>query len=75
MNEAWIRVIGLLLHLRTSEILKRIGDSYGGFIALNQNTELRTGLLWARIFVKLGSKNRLNVINIEEGVRSFELQV
>ena len=71
MKEAWTRVVRLLLHLRTSEILKRIGDSCGGFIALDKNTELRTGLSWARILVKLGSKNRPNVINIEEGERTL----
>ena len=30
-----------------------IGDSYGGFLAINKDTTLRTKVSWARVLVKL----------------------
>ena len=36
--EAWIRVVGLPLHQWTGEILKKVGDSCGGFVALDEET-------------------------------------
>ena len=35
-NEVWIRVVGLPLHLWTGEILKKVGDNCGGFVALDE---------------------------------------
>ena len=39
-QEAWIRVFGLPLHLWTEEILVKIGDSCGGFVAMDKETSL-----------------------------------
>ena len=75
VKEAWIRVVGLPLHLWTGEILRRIGDRCGGFLALNKETTLKTDLLWVRILVKLEGKERPNVIGLEGGSRSYELQI
>ena len=52
-QEAWIRVFGLPLHLWTEEILVKIGDSCGGFVAMDKETSLMDNLLWARILVKM----------------------
>ena len=75
VKEAWIRVVGLPLLLWTPEILKKIGDACGGFLALEKETTLRTKVMWARILVKLVGKTRPSVVNILEGLRSFELQI
>ena len=45
MKEVWIRVVGLPLHLWTREIPKLIGDSCGGFVAIDQETTLQTEVL------------------------------
>ena len=50
-NEAWVRIVGLPLHLWTREILKKIGEGCGGFIAMDKKTTLRTKFSWARILV------------------------
>ena len=42
--EAWIRVVGLPLHLWTREILKKGGDSCGAFLAMDKETTLKTEL-------------------------------
>ena len=38
MQEAWIRVVGLPLHLWTPEILRKLGDAYGGFVTIDKGT-------------------------------------
>ncbi|KAL6319524.1 hypothetical protein AAG906_014200 [Vitis piasezkii] len=37
-NEAWVRVVGLHLHIWSHEVFKLIGDDCGGFIVVNENT-------------------------------------
>lgn len=75
VKEAWIRILGLPLHLWTNKILRRFSDACGGFIKLDMKTTLRRELLWARILVSLEGKERSRVINVEVSSRSYELQV
>ena len=74
-KEAWIRVVELPFHLWTIEILSMIGDSYGGFVEVDHDTTLRTKTMWARLLVRLEGTKRSSMVNILEGLRSFELQV
>ena len=53
MEEAWVRVVGLPLHLWTRETLKQIGDGCGDFLKVDKETGLRTETSWARILVRL----------------------
>ena len=73
--EAWIRVVGLPLHLWTGEILKKVGDSCGGFVALDEETALKTDLHWARILVKMNSIGKPSSVNLLARARSYELQI
>ena len=68
-------MVGLPLHLWTGEILKKVGDSYGGFVALDKETALRTDLLWARILVKMNSTGKPSSVNLLAGARCYELQI
>ena len=74
-QEEWVRVVGLLLHLWKTEVLKKIGDACGGFLAIDKITELRREMKWARILVKTTGSPRPSTINILEGPRSFGLQI
>ena len=74
-KEAWIRVVGLPLHLWTREILKKVGDSCGGFIAIDEGTTLKTDLLWARILVKVNDNAKHDSVNLIAGDRSYEVQI
>ena len=51
-NEVWVRVVGLPLHLWSTEVFKRIGDWCGGFVAVDEDTVSSSELQWARILVK-----------------------
>ena len=75
VHEAWIRVFGLPLHLWTGEILKRVGDSCGGFVAMDKGIALRTNLLWSRILAKKNGMGKPSSLNILVGARSYELQI
>ena len=74
-NDVWIRVVGLPLHLWTGEILKKVGDNCGGFIALDESTASKTDLHWARILVKMNSNVKPASVNLLAGARSYELQI
>ena len=75
MQEAWIRVVGLPLHLWTPEILRKLGDACGGFVAIDKVTEMKKEVKWARMLIKSEGKSRPSTINILEGPRSYELQI
>ena len=72
VKEVWIRVIGLPLLLWTREILKKLGNRNGGFLAMDKGTTLKMDLLWARILVKMEGKEKPSSVNILVGARSNE---
>ena len=74
-QEVWIRVVGLPLHLWTEEILKKVGNGCGGFVALDKDTEQRKDLRWARILVKKDRTGKPSSANLLAGARSYELQI
>ena len=75
VQEVWIRVVGLPLHLWKAETLRKLGDACGGFVALDKNTEEKTEVKWARMLIKVIGKSRPSVVNILEGPRAFEVQI
>ena len=75
VQEAWIRVVGLPLHLWSPEILRRIGDACGGFVDEDKEIVLKKEMKWARLLVKTEGKARPSTVNILEGPRSYELQI
>ena len=52
-KEAWVRVVGLPLHLWSREVFKKIGDGCAGFITVDEDIVFFTELQWAKILVKL----------------------
>ena len=75
VQEAWIRVVGLPLHLWTTEILRKLGDACGGFVAVDKVTETKKEVKWARLLIKSSGKARPSAVNILEGPRSYELHI
>ena len=66
VQEEWVRVARLPLHLWKTEVLKKIGDACGGFLAIDKITELRREMKWARILVKTTGSPRPSTVNILE---------
>ena len=75
VQEVWIRVVGLPLHLWTTEILRKLGNACGGFVAVDKDTETKKEVKWARLLIKSSGKARPSAVNILEGPRSYELQI
>ena len=68
-------MVGLPLHLWTTEILRKLGDVCGGFVAVDEVTEMKKEVKWARLLIKLSGKVRPSAVNILEGPRAYELQI
>lgn len=47
-----MRVMGLHLHLWCQEVFKKLGDSCGGFIAVDQESTHLQHLQWVRVLLR-----------------------
>ena len=74
-NEAWVRVVGLSLHLWSPELFKLIGDDCGGFIAVDENTDSMAELQWVRILVKLVGRDLHTSVQIVVESGSFSIHL
>ncbi|KAL6350101.1 hypothetical protein AAG906_004039 [Vitis piasezkii] len=61
-NEAWVRVVGLPLHLWSRKMFKKFGDGCKGFISEDEDTTCMTELQWARILVKLDGRRCFSIL-------------
>lgn len=52
LEQIWIKMVGLPLHLWSQRIFKEVGDLCGGWLQTVEETKLRNHLKWARIKVK-----------------------
>ncbi|KAL6326002.1 hypothetical protein AAG906_038494 [Vitis piasezkii] len=74
-SEAWVRVVGLPVSLWERDILRRIGEACGGFLAVDYQTEKMEELQWARLLVKRNGETLPNAVEvwIEESCYSVTL--
>ena len=73
-QEEWVRVVGLPLHQWKTEILKKIGDACGGFLAIDKVTQLRMEMKWARILIKTSGSPRPSTVIVVKGARRTKAQ-
>ena len=74
-EKAWVRVVGLLVHLWSRKILEKIGDACDGFLAVDEDTDTLAKLGWARILVKVGKFEPPNIVEVMVGGTSFRMQL
>ena len=55
--------------------MKRIGDSCGGFGAVDEGTGFMAKLTWARILVKMDGRVLPNSIEVVMGTKKFDIQL
>ena len=68
-REAWVRIVGLPISLWCREILRKVGEKCGGFLAIDSQTERLEELQWARILVKISGEELPSMLEIGvEGV-------
>ena len=59
-----MRVVGLPVSLWERDILRRIGEECGGFLAVDSQTEKMEELQWARLLVKRNGEELPNVVEV-----------
>ena len=74
-KEAWVRLVGLPIHLWSCYILKRIENGCGGFLAVDEDTTFLYELRWSRIRVKRDGSALSKVTVVMVGDYSFEIQL
>ena len=72
---AWVRLLGLSLHLWSRPILKRIGDKCGGFVEEDEKTAFMIDPRWARLRVNWDASANPRSVVVSEGDRSFVIQL
>ena len=61
-SEAWVRVVSLPVPLWERDILRKIGEECGRFLAVNCQTEKMEELQWARLLVEPNGEELPNVV-------------
>ena len=70
-EKAWVRVVGLPMHLWSQKILKKIADACGGFLAMDEDTMMLSKLCGARMLVKVGVFDPSNFVKVVVGGYKF----
>lgn len=63
----WIRIVGLPLQFWSQSTFKAIGDFCGGWIEIEEETQLQNHLKWARIKVEGDGSNVPREVTIDDG--------
>ena len=71
-KEAWVRLVGLPMHLWTLKTLKRIEDGIEGFFTMDEDTTFLSDLHWARIRVKCNGKAHPKVVKVSASLFLYE---
>ena len=74
-EKAWVRVVGLPVHLWSRKVMEKIGDACGGFLAVDEETDKLGKLGWARILVKLKKPELPNTVEVALGGVRFRMQL
>ena len=72
---AWVRLIGLPVHLWSRPILRRIGDRCSDFLAMDEDMTFLSDLRWARIRVKWNGKTLPHYVEVFEGQSRHEIEL
>jgi len=67
VNKTWIKIIGISLHLWSQQVFEEIGQLCGGWVAMEEETELKNHMKWARILVANSGRNIPKEVSISRG--------
>ena len=74
-KSVWVRVMGMPLHFWSQEILRKIGDCCGGFLAVDEDTANFKELKWARLLVRSEGLEWPNSLQVAVGSVCYSLQL
>ncbi|RVW77043.1 hypothetical protein CK203_036842 [Vitis vinifera] len=75
IRKAWMRMLGLPLHMWSWEEFMKIGNCCRGFVAVDEDTTYSSYLQWARILVKLDLRALASLFQVVVGSSTFSLQL
>ena len=74
-NLCWVRAVGLPLNFWNQEVFRKLGDSCGGLVAVDEDTTNFSQLQWARFLVKSDGKDLPGALNLVVGSLCFAIQL
>ena len=74
-EKAWVRVVGLPVHLWSRTVMEKIGDACGEFLAVDEETDELDELGLARILVRLKKPEPPNTVEVAYGGTRFRMQL
>ena len=74
-EKAWVREVGLLVHLWSWKILRKIGGGCGGFVVVDEDTVSLFELCCARILVRLRDFDPPKFVEVVVGGNNFMIQL
>lgn len=63
-KKSCVRIVGIPLHLWSSQVFQEIGNLCGGQVAIVEETKLKNHMTWARILVENDGRNILREVSI-----------
>lgn len=74
-KRTWIRAIGVPLHLWSHKVFYEIGQLCGGWVATEEETEIRNHMKWARILVANDGRSIPNEVTIVHNGITFVISI
>ncbi|KAG5585872.1 hypothetical protein H5410_046306 [Solanum commersonii] len=75
VKETWIRVVGIPLHLWSKKVFQEIGEICGGWLATEEETELKNHMKWARILVANDGSSIPREVEVSRNGTKFHLPI
>lgn len=75
MQEVWVRILGLPLHLWSVEVFRKLGNECGGFVSVDVDTSNHTNLQWAEVLVKNDGRRMPRVLHLVVSNLCFSVQL
>ncbi|KAH0776378.1 hypothetical protein KY290_007789 [Solanum tuberosum] len=75
VKETWIRVVGIPLHLWSKKVFQEIGEIFGGWLATEEETEIKNHMKWARILVVNDGSSIPRGVEVSRNDTKFHLPI
>ncbi|KAF3614643.1 hypothetical protein FXO37_35879 [Capsicum annuum] len=74
-KETWIRAIRIPMHLWSQKVFYEIGQMFGGWVAIEEEPELKNHMKWVRILVAKDGRKIPNEVSIAHNDNTFFISI
>lgn len=75
VTKTWIKAVGVPLHLWSQKTFREIGEFCGGWVATEEESELKNHLKWARILVENDGRSLPREVVITQGGITYYIPI